>query len=206
MPTTHAGPDILRVRSAVADFVTRAGFDWAAMKSAGAAVPLASLVDGHPLCLVEQRRLTHGAVLRRLSRWGLPAPMGAGSLGRALAGFVFGHAGQAIIFINRDDPFSRRRFSLAHEIGHFMLHGGGALARATARPALVEDEPDDPRELEAHAFAAELLMPWEMVMPDAMPLSRGEIGLERAITRLMARLQVSRQAAARRLREWPGAA
>ena len=60
------------------------------------------------------------------------------------AGLVYGDSSRAFIFLNRDDPFARRRFSLAHEIGHFMLHGGGALARATARPGPVplDDEPE----------------------------------------------------------------
>lgn len=207
IPSEH-GCDINRIRSAVAEFVTRAGFDWAALKAAGSAVPLADLMDGHPLCLVEMRRLTPAAVSRHLARRGLVASVTGERPGRALAGYVYGDSARAFIFLNRDDPFARRRFSLAHEIGHFMLHGGGALARATARPrpVQVDDKPDDPREVEAHAFAAELLMPWEMVVSDAAPLRRGEIGPERAVTRLATRLQVSRQAAARRLREWPGGA
>ena len=200
--------DINRIRRSVAEFVTRAGFDWAGLKAAGIAVPLTEMVEGHPLCLVEVRRLTPASVSSHLAKRGLSAPVTGERPGRALAGFVYGDSSRAFIFLNRDDPFARRRFSLAHEIGHFMLHGGGALARATARPGpvLLDDEPEDPREVEAHAFAAELLMPWEMVEAEAAPLRRGEIGLERAVTRMAVRLQVSRQAAARRLREWPGGA
>lgn len=200
--------DIKRIRCAVAEFVARAGFDWDGLKAGRTAVPLADLVDGHPLCLVEVRRLTPASVSRHLAKRGLVAPVAGERPGRALAGFVYGDCSRAFIFLNRDDPFARRRFSLAHEIGHFMLHGGGGLARATARPGpvQVDDEPEDPREVEAHAFAAELLMPWELVEHDAAPLRRGEIGPERAVTRLATRLQVSRQAAARRLREWPGGA
>ena len=54
---------------------------------------------------------------------------------------------------------SRRRFTLAHEIGHVVLHGsphGAAAARGGG--------PRRPREREADRFAAELLMPREMVM------------------------------------------
>jgi Zn-dependent peptidase ImmA (M78 family) len=65
---------------------------------------------------------------------------------------------------------------------------------------------DDPREIEAHAFAAELLMPWEMVAHEAAALRAGTLGPQRAILALAARLHVSRQAAARRLAEWRGVA
>ena len=136
--------DINRIRRSVAEFVTRAGFDWAGLKAAGIAVPLTEMVDGHPLCLVEVRRLTPASVSSHLAKRGLSAPVTGERPGRALAGFVYGDSSRAFIFLNRDDPFARRRFSLAHEIGHFMLHGGGALARATARPGPVplDDEPE----------------------------------------------------------------
>lgn len=199
-------PDITRIRSAVAAFVDGAGFDWAALKGSRAAVPLAEICESHSLCLVEMSRLTHASVGRHMAGLGVSS-LPAEPSRCQIAGYIFGDVNRAFIFINRDDPFARRRFSLAHEIGHYMLHRGGFLARATARPkpVPVELEYADPREAEADAFAAEILMPWELVAPDAMPLHRGEIGPERAVTRLAARLQVSRQAASRRLREWPGA-
>jgi Zn-dependent peptidase ImmA (M78 family) len=51
-----------------------------------------------------------------------------------------------------------------------------------------------------------LLMPWEMVAHEATALRAGTLGPQRAILALAARLQVSRQAAARRLAEWRGVA
>lgn len=201
-------PDLARIRLAVATFVSRAGADWSAIKRAGKAVPLGDLVDGHPLCLVEVKHLTPKAVTGRLRRRGIDAAMPGGNPRQPLAGYVYGDGSRAFIFLNRLDPYARRRFSLAHEIGHFMLHGGGALARATAVPGKKQsdDTPDreDPVEIEAHAFAAELLMPWEMVADEAQALRAGTLGPQRAIMSLAARLQVSRQAAARRLFEWPG--
>ena len=200
--------DLTRIRSAVETFVSRAGADWSAIKRAGKAVPLGDLLDGHPLCLVEVKNLTPQAVALRLQQRGIDAALPPGNPRQPLAGFVYGDGLRALIFLNRDDPFARRRFSLAHEIGHFMMHGGGALARATAQPAKKQMEynpdRDDPREIEAHAFAAELLMPWEMVAHEAAALRAGTLGPQRAILALAARLQVSRQAAARRLAEWRG--
>jgi len=60
----------------------------------------------------------------------------------------------------RESP-GRRRFTLAHEIGHWVCHCAGA-ARQPAmlcRPAQVGGEGGDPLEREANVFAAELLMP-----------------------------------------------
>lgn len=57
----------------------------------------------------------------------------------------------------------RRRFTLAHEIGHWICHcRRAAAAEILCRTADV-DEPSDPREREANVFAAELLMPDEAV-------------------------------------------
>lgn len=38
----------------------------------------------------------------------------------ALAGFLYAHRGGGMIFIERDDREERRKFSLAHELGHFI--------------------------------------------------------------------------------------
>lgn len=59
-----------------------------------------------------------------------------------------------VVVLNRSRPADRRRFSLAHEYGHVVLH----------------PYPYDGMEQEANEFAAELLMPREGVLPD---LKRG---------------------------------
>ncbi|WP_119025608.1 ImmA/IrrE family metallo-endopeptidase [Acinetobacter soli] len=56
---------------------------------------------------------------------------------------------------NKSDPkHYRARFTVAHEIGHLILHEGFALARGAVRHEHYEDS-----EWQADAFAAELLMP-----------------------------------------------
>lgn len=63
------------------------------------------------------------------------------------------------IIYNEDMPIVRKRFSVAHEIGHlFMghLHGNSSLDLNT----------QNYDELEAHAFAAELLMPPKLLKLD----------------------------------------
>lgn len=59
-----------------------------------------------------------------------------------------------VIVLNRNRPADRKRFSLAHEYGHVVLHAF----------------PYEAMELEANEFAAELLMPQAGILPD---LKRG---------------------------------
>ena len=59
-----------------------------------------------------------------------------------------------IIYINEDDCLERRRFTVAHELGHWFLHkseDGGSVD--------FRDGNSTPKEVEANAFASELLMP-----------------------------------------------
>lgn len=62
------------------------------------------------------------------------------------------------IRINRHEMAERQRFTLAHEIGHFMLHrdkiGGGIVDNVMYRSNL-----SSRYEVEANKFAADLIMP-----------------------------------------------
>src|SRR5689334_22363066 len=40
----------------------------------------------------------------------------------ALAGFLYAGLHYGSIFVERNDPLTRRRFSAAHELGHYLLH------------------------------------------------------------------------------------
>jgi hypothetical protein len=65
----------------------------------------------------------------------------------------------------RESP-ARRRFTIAHEIGHWVCQvrtGGGDAVLCRPDPAAASAAPGDPREREANIFAAELLMPEEHV-------------------------------------------
>lgn len=72
-----------------------------------------------------------------------------------------GSSGYAV-FANADHAKTRRRFTIAHEIGHFILHrdliGDGitddALYRSRLRGGL---------EAAANRFAAGVLMPWDLI-------------------------------------------
>lgn len=73
-----------------------------------------------------------------------------------------GGASQFSIIVRAQDPFVRKRFTVAHEIAHYLLH------RNLFRGELVDDALyrstlGTPIEAEANAFAADLLMPWHLL-------------------------------------------
>src|SRR4051794_6893018 len=76
--------------------------------------------------------------------------------------------GSAVIGVNSNDSINRRRFTIAHEIGHLVLHKDEALHVDERYPiGLRTDQSSlatDSREVEANQFAAELLMPSELLL------------------------------------------
>lgn len=84
------------------------------------------------------------------------------------------------IWVRSDEPADRRRFTVAHEIGHHLLHAGGGSVHC--RPADLGDADGDTRarEREANRFAAELLMPERLVRERADRNGPDPIGLAEA--------------------------
>ena len=88
-----------------------------------------------------------------------------------ISGALYRRGRKAIIGVNRDNPKNRQRFTIAHEIGHFVLHRDDLhMDEANAYPnepstphRLLRDavsaRATDPKEIEANRFAAALLMP-----------------------------------------------
>jgi hypothetical protein len=93
------------------------------------------------------------------------------------------------IVLHGDGGERRRRFTIAHEIGHFMLHP----PRACRERGGLVGEAGRGEEREADAFAAELLMPEQLVRQAV-----AEQGAD--VSRLADRFQVSRAAMHTRLR------
>ena len=61
------------------------------------------------------------------------------------------------IYVNPNESWSRKRFTVAHELGHCLLGHGARNRRRDALPGV------DSQEVEANNFAAELLMPEDAV-------------------------------------------
>lgn len=67
------------------------------------------------------------------------------------------------IYVSKSDAYTRKAFTVAHELGHYFLHQD---ENEEVFLRLYNDEPDTPvdvREVEANKFAAALLMPSELV-------------------------------------------
>jgi len=79
-----------------------------------------------------------------------------------------------VIGLNKNHPPNRKRFTIAHEIGHFILHhkkhnAGGEEVFIDKKNQMAyfrskkSANNEDPREAQANKFAAELLMPDELI-------------------------------------------
>lgn len=66
-----------------------------------------------------------------------------------------------VIWINRNIPNDRKRFTLAHELGHLVMH---------LRSENLE-KPEDQKEIEANEFAGEFLMPESQCKEDLLILN-----------------------------------
>lgn len=106
---------------------------------------------------------------------------------------------QAVIAVNSAHHLHRRRFTIAHELGHFLLHPDA--------PAYYDQEQQvglhfrarvtgtawNPKEVEANRFAAELLMPRKLILARV----RDSVAVDAA--QLAAEFNVSTQAMTYRL-------
>ena len=100
-----------------------------------------------------------------------------------------------IIGVNALHASNRQRFTLAHELAHVLLHrreleGAVHVDRGSLRRDALAAEGVDPIEVEANAFAAELLMPTHLLIS---ALKRHPVDLEDddAVAALAKRFRVS---------------
>lgn len=95
------------------------------------------------------------------------------------------------IRINRHEMPERQRFTLAHEISHFLLHrdkiGGGVIDNVMYRSNL-----SSKLEVEANRLAAEIIMPSKLVKERLAEF--GGVPSEDTIVALASRFQVSQPA------------
>jgi Zn-dependent peptidase ImmA (M78 family) len=156
--------------------------------------------------------------MRMLARSGIRrAPVPVESIARAagldvryapttddVSGALIQQGGAAIIAVNSAHHDNRQRFTIAHELGHFILH-------KRAKPFFDDDfsidfrnavssEASERREIEANGFAAALLMPKDFLRKDMLRLSlEGSDEPELIVQSLAVRYKVSRRAMELRL-------
>lgn len=90
-------------------------------------------------------------------------------LGEEISGLLVIENNRAVIGYNSEESIVRQRFTMAHEIGHFVLH-----CDKNAKNQLFVDsimyrknfssESEKRREMQANTFAASLLMPRKLVV------------------------------------------
>jgi Zn-dependent peptidase ImmA (M78 family) len=198
-------------------------------------VLLSELLGGYNLTCTEVAGLTSLAASTFLMQREARSEPITGANREPLAGYIYVSKISGHIFVERNDFLVRRRFSVAHELGHYLLHFRPLLTTSSFHEASEPFEiseglsvfegndetedlptgrvfsrlqanlcshlpPERQREEEANQFAAELLMPAEMVrflVKQYSPVCRGDDLPWRLATDLL----VSRAAIYRRLKE-----
>ena len=119
-----------------------------------------------------------------------------------LAGMLIRNDQGTVIGVNSLHHINRQRFTIAHECGHLLLHKGKDVHidrsfRVNRRDA-VSSQANDPEEIEANRFAAELLMPYDMILDDLVEYDI-DIEDEEELKELADKYQVSVQALTHRI-------
>jgi hypothetical protein len=133
-----------------------------------------------------------------------PLEHGSDNPNARISGFIYSDGYIARLLVNSSESITRRRFSIAHELGHFILHCRPiAEAIANGEPFIdmldLDVEGHELREKEADEFAATLLMPKAIILSLAnQAISQGKYE-EQVIKEVAEYMLVSRRAAQRRL-------
>lgn len=117
-----------------------------------------------------------------------------------VSGLLYRRPDSTVIAVNRDHAGTRRRFTIAHELGHLRLHDGRPLivdhvvrARVNLRDhrsSLATNR----EEIEANRFAATLLMPPDFVHAQMHGVLKKRLGELGTIDALAKKFGVSTQA------------
>ena len=101
------------------------------------------------------------------------------TLDAGISGEIKSFENSYLIRVNRHDVKERQRFTVAHELAHFLLHrdkiGDGIVDDVLYRSSL-----SDNLEAEANRLAADILMPWDKIkdIMNSMPDKRIEEKIE----------------------------
>jgi Zn-dependent peptidase ImmA (M78 family) len=176
-------------------------------ETASAITPLKTLLRAYPLDVAELNGLTPQSADARLAAEGMGRLDADSSESEKLSGCLYANASGGFILVNRDssNPLTRRRYTIAHEIGHYVLHflpllrlgpaeiseavPGDEDERATEGRLRLNDEEADAavqREADANAFAAAVLMPAELVRARAERLLAAYRGERHLLARRLA--------------------
>jgi Zn-dependent peptidase ImmA (M78 family) len=110
---------------------------------------------------IEERQAAMPIRLSRLAN-DFGVAVKAATLAPGISGELRPHEDGFIIRVNRHDPPRRQRFTVAHELAHYLLHRD-QIGDGIEDDALYRSELSDAREAEANRLAADILMPLALV-------------------------------------------
>ena len=119
-------------------------------------------------------------------------------LDTGLSGLMHRRGQHVVIGINEGHSSTRQRFTVAHELGHWLLNHGDTVVDTVERRDELSAQGTNVNEMEANAFAAELLMPGDWLREEGPPRMLSPLD-EDFIQRLATKYQVSREAMTFRL-------
>lgn len=111
--------------------------------------------------LIEEHQDTAPVRLSQLAR-ALGVPVKAATLAPGISGEIRPDGESFVIRVNRHDPSKRQRFTVAHELSHFLLHAD-QINTGISDDVLYRSALSDRREAQANRLAADVLMPDELV-------------------------------------------
>ena len=119
-----------------------------------------------------------------------------------VSGFLVAKEGRSTVVLNKNHPPNRKRFTLAHEIGHYVLHKELDEVFLDANLTYFRSKDysgaDSQIEREANCFAAELLMP-KRIIAKLIKDNNMDISDESDFSNLAKTFKVSERALAIRL-------
>lgn len=120
-----------------------------------------------------------------------------------VSGVLYRDGTRQVIVVNQSHSSERRRFTIAHELGHLALHKGEPVHVDEGFHVNFRDlrsaTAENVEEVEANAFAANLLMPADRLRADLEHETFDLGGGDETLERLAKRYGVSKQAMAYRL-------
>ncbi len=117
-----------------------------------------------------------------------------------ISGFLLRRGRDCIVGVNADDSPARQRFTIAHELGHFLLNPSRPDGFHVDRVFEVKfrdtksAKGTDPDERDANAFAAEILMPRHFLAQDIEAAGEVDWVEDEFLSRLARKYRVSNQA------------
>ncbi len=124
------------------------------------------------------------------------------------SGFIIVHpkakaryGSEKVIVVNSEESPLRQRFTVAHELAHYVLHSNGE--KVYAHRDILPTQTDSAKETEANTFASAVLMPPDLIKK-ALEIFEGyalvDFSNERRIEFISKAFAVSKPAAAMRLK------